>query len=102
TAAAARGVSVMQTEAVAPVLNGDAVRGVRVRTNGGTVEEIASEVLVDASGQATFFSNAGVIGEKVRGNYDRQVAIFSQVARGIRDPGAAGREKPSFFPPKKN
>ena len=96
-AAAARGVGVMQAEAVAPLLNGDVVRGVRVRTNGGTVEDIASEVLVDASGPATFFSNVGVIGEKVRGSYDRQVAIFSQVLGGIRDPGVAGGNTLIFY-----
>ena len=89
TEAAARGVSMIQADAVVPLLNGGAVRGVRVRTSGGTVEDIASEVLVDASGQTTFLSNAGIIGENVRGNYDRQVAIFSQVAGAIRDPGAA-------------
>ena len=97
TEAAARGVSMMQAEAVAPLLNGDAVCGVRVRTNGGTVEDIASEVLVDASGQATFLSNAGMIGEKVRGNYDRQVAVFSQVAGAIRDPGAASGNTLIFY-----
>jgi len=97
TAAAARGVSVIEAEAVAPLLNGGGVRGVRVRTNGGTVEYIASEVLVDASGQATFLSNAGVIGEKVRGNYDRQVAVFSQVAGAIRDPGAAAGNTLIFY-----
>jgi flavin-dependent dehydrogenase len=96
-AAVARGVSVMQAEAVAPLINGDGVRGVRVRTNGGTVEDIASEILVDASGQGTFLCNAGVIGDKVRGNYDRQVAIFSQVAGGIRDPGAAGGNTLIFY-----
>jgi len=88
---------VMQGEAVAPLLNGDKVCGVRVRTNGGTVEDIASEVLVDASGQSTFLSNAGVIGEKVRGNYDRQVAVFSQVTGAIRDPGAAGGNTLIFY-----
>jgi len=97
TAAAARGVSVMQAEAVAPLLNGEAVRGVRVRTSSGTVEDIASEVLVDASGQATFLGNTGLIGEKVRGNYDRQVAIFSQVAGAIRDPGAASGNTLIFY-----
>src|SRR6266853_1597706 len=97
SAAAARGVSVMQADAVEPLLNGKAVRGVRVRTKGGTVEDIASEVLVDASGQATFLSNAGVIGEKVRGNYDRQVAVFSQVAGAIRDPGAASGNTLIFY-----
>jgi flavin-dependent dehydrogenase len=89
TAAATKGVSVVQADAVAPLMNGDAVGGVRVRTSEDTVEDIVSEVLVDASGQATFLCNAGVTGEKVRGNYDRQVAIFSQVAGAIRDPGPA-------------
>src|SRR6266702_3122322 len=64
---------------------------------GGAVEDIASEVLVDASGQGTFLSNAGMIGGKVRGNYDRQVAIFSQVAGAIRDPGAASGNTLIFY-----
>jgi 1H-pyrrole-2-carbonyl-[peptidyl-carrier protein] brominase len=97
TEAAARGISVMQAEAVAPLLDGDAVHGVRVRTNGGTVEDIASEVLVDASGQATFLANTGMIGEKVHGNYNRQVAVFSQVAGAIRDPGTASGNTLIFY-----
>ena len=97
TAAAARGVEVMQAEAVMPLPNGDSVCGVRVRTNGGTVEDITSEVLVDASGQGTFLCNAGVTGEKLRGSYDRQAAIFSQVVGGIRDPGAAGGNTLIFY-----
>src|SRR5262245_23179224 len=100
--AAGRGVSVIQADAVAPLLKGAAVRGVRVRTNSGTVEDIASEVLVDASGQATFLSNVGIIGKKLRGNYDRQVAIFSQVGGAIRDPGAAGGNTLIFHREKNN
>gem|GEM_PF-3161100 len=42
----------------------------RVRTAGGTVENVLSQVLVDASGQSTFLANAGILGEKIRGNYD--------------------------------
>jgi len=53
-----------QAEAVAPLLRGDAVRGVRVRTSAVTVADIASEVLLNASGQANFLANAGVIGER--------------------------------------
>ncbi len=89
TQAAAGGASVIEADAVAPLLNGTGICGVRVRSNGGAVENIASEVLVDASGQATFLSNAGMTGQKVRGSYDRQVAVFSQVVGAIRDPGAA-------------
>ncbi len=96
-AAAARGVSVMRAEAVAPLSNGDTVSGVRVRTDSGTVEDIASEVLIDASGQATFLSKSGIIGKKHRGNYDRQVAIFSQVTGAIRDPGAASGNTLIFY-----
>lgn len=95
--AAARGVSVMQADAVAPLLNGAGVRGVRIRTDSGMVEDIAAEVLVDASGQSTFLANAGLLGEKVRGNYDRQVSIFSQVAGAIRDPGVASGNTLIFY-----
>ena len=102
TEAAARGVSVMQAEAVAPLLNGNGARGVRVRTDSGTVEDIAAEVLVDASGQSTFLANAGLIGEKVRGNYDRQVAVFSQVTGAIRDPGVASGNTLIFYREKRH
>ncbi len=44
--------------------------------------------MVDASGQNTFLANKGVIGPKERGNYDKQLAIFSQVKGAIRDEGA--------------
>lgn len=97
TAAAARGVSVMEAEAVAPLLKDDTVGGVRVRTNGGRTEDIVSEVLVDASGQAAFLCNAGFTGRKVRGNYDRQLAVFSQVAGAIRDPAAAAGNTLIFY-----
>jgi flavin-dependent dehydrogenase len=97
TAAAARGVAIMEAEAVMPLLNGDSVCGVRVRTNDGAVEDITSEVLVDASGQGTFLCNARVTGQKLRGSYDRQAAIFSQVVGGIRDPGAAGGNTLIFY-----
>jgi hypothetical protein len=49
--------------------------------------DIESEVVLDCSGQATFLANAGVTGPKYRGNYDKQIAIFSQVAGAIRDEG---------------
>jgi flavin-dependent dehydrogenase len=102
TEAAARGVSVMQAEALAPLLNGHGTRGVRVRTDSGTVEDIAAEVLVDASGPSTFLANAGLIGEKVRGNYDRQVAVFSQVSGAIRDPGVASGNTLIFYREKRH
>jgi FADH2-dependent halogenase len=102
TEAAARGVSVMRADAVAPLLNGKEVCGVRIRANGGAVEDIASEVLVDASGQSTFLANAGLLGEKIRGNYDRQVSIFSQVKGAIRDPGVASGNTLIFYREKRH
>jgi len=63
------------------------VRGIKVRTDGGEDMEIEAEVLLDCSGQSTFLANTGVTGPKYRGNYDRQIAIFSQVTGTIRDEG---------------
>ncbi|MGI8890898.1 MAG: NAD(P)/FAD-dependent oxidoreductase, partial [Chthoniobacterales bacterium] len=97
TQAAARGVSIIRADAIEPLRKGEAVCGVRVRTKNGTMEDIASDVLVDASGQATFLANTGMLGEKIRGNYSRQVAIFSQVRGAIRDPGAASGNTLIFY-----
>ena len=63
------------------------VRGVEVRTVDGGLLEIESEVVLDCSGQGTFLARSGVTGPKYSGNYDKQIAIFSQVAGAIRDEG---------------
>jgi flavin-dependent dehydrogenase len=55
--------------------------------------KIESEVLLDCSGQHTWLANhGGVTGPKYLGNYDRQLAVFSQVVGGIRDEGGPQRE----------
>jgi flavin-dependent dehydrogenase len=64
-----------------------AVRGVKVRTADGGMEEVHSEVVVDVSGYTTFLCNAGVTSKKTRGHYDKQVAIFSQITGAQRDEG---------------
>jgi flavin-dependent dehydrogenase len=97
TEAAGRGVEVIQAEAIRPLTDGDNVCGVRVRSDNGREENISSEVLVDASGQAAFLSNTGVAGKKIPGSYNRQIAIFSQVTRAIRDPGAAAGNTLIFY-----
>jgi flavin-dependent dehydrogenase len=51
---------------------------------GGT-QELECDVLVDASGQASWGSRVGLVSERVIGQYDKQVAIFSQVAGAQRD-----------------
>jgi 1H-pyrrole-2-carbonyl-[peptidyl-carrier protein] brominase len=99
--ARSRGADFIQGQALEPLLEGDAVRGVRVRTANGVVEPVECSVLVDASGLATFLSQVGVTGRKERGNYDNQVAIFSQVAGAVRDEGRAAGDT-MIFSQKKN
>ena len=83
-----RGATLIPGQATKPLMNKDgSVGGVEVRTADGGLLEITSEVLLDCSGQNTFLAHAGVTGPKYLGNYDRQIAIFSQVAGAIRDNG---------------
>jgi flavin-dependent dehydrogenase len=85
--AIARGTDFINAEAAAPIVDdAGAVRGVTIREPAGRTFDIETEMLLDCSGQATFLANSGVTGPKYSGNYDRQVAIFSQVANTIRDP----------------
>jgi flavin-dependent dehydrogenase len=43
-------------------------------------------MVVDASGQTTFLANqCRLMGEKERGNYSKQVAVFSQVKQAVRE-----------------
>lgn len=86
--AVARGAPLIHGQAIQPLFTDDgAVRGLRVRMNDGGVQDIESEIVLDCSGQGTFLANSGVTGPKYRGNYDRQIAIFSQVSGAIRDEG---------------
>jgi flavin-dependent dehydrogenase len=85
--ALSRGVEVFPGEAVSVLQEGDKVTGIRARSQSGVEEDLRAEVVIDASGQGTFLANKGVTSSKERGNYDRQVAIFSQIVGGIRDEG---------------
>lgn len=86
--AIARGATLVQGQAFDIIRNDEgAVAGVKVRLADGSVEEIESEVVLDCSGQSTFLANLGVTGPKFPGNYDRQIAIYSQVTGAIRDEG---------------
>lgn len=95
--ALAKGAEYRQCEAVAPLHENGRVTGLRVRTPGGALEDLHSEVLLDASGQGTFLANRGVTGPKERGPYDKQVAIFSQVKNTMRDPGPAAGNTLIFY-----
>ncbi|MEW5986054.1 MAG: FAD-dependent monooxygenase [Chloroflexota bacterium] len=87
--AVARGATLVHGQATRPVVDDDgAVKGVEVRTADGGNLQIESEVLIDASGLHTWLANVGgVTGPKYLGNYDKQIAIFSQVEGAIRDSG---------------
>jgi len=88
-----RGATVMRGTATKPLLADDgAVRGVTVRWPDGKSEDIETQVVLDCSGQATFLANQRVTGPKYLGNYDKQVAFFSQVTGAVRGPGTSGEE----------
>jgi flavin-dependent dehydrogenase len=94
--AVARGASLIQGKALAPVLDDNgAVRGVQARMPDGKVQVIGAELLLDCSGQATWLANHGTVtGPKYLGAYDKQIAIFSQVAHPIRDRGSTREAHP--------
>jgi len=101
--ALARGAELMPCRAVAPLMEDDRVTGVRIRTPQGSAEDLLSQVVIDASGMSTFLANTGApMGEKGRGNYDKQVAVFSQVVNAIRDPGEAEGNTLIFYRQKNN
>jgi FADH2-dependent halogenase len=78
-AALARGAEYISCDAVGPLQENGRVVGLQIRTPGGALEDLRSEVLVDCSGQATFLANRGVTGPKVKGSYANQIGVFSQI-----------------------
>lgn len=89
-AAIERGADVVTGEAITPIVEGDVVNGLRYRTPDGSVTDVHSAVLVDASGQATFLASKSTLtSQKALGPYDRQIAIFTQVKNAQRDAGDA-------------
>lgn len=84
-AARDRGVETILGEALDPIRGDDgSVKGVRVKMADGGIQEIHSEVLIDATGQHTWLARKGVTSQRVAGFYDKQVAVFSQVRGTIR------------------
>lgn len=95
--AAKRGSTVIEGSAVDVIKTDGRVEGVRVKTVDGEVSDIHARVVVDASGQSTFLARCGLTSEKHRGNYDSQIAIFSQVSGAVRDDGPAGGNTLIFY-----
>ncbi len=84
--AADNGVSVVNACAVEPVVEDGVVRGIVVEHDGGRQEMIHADVVVDASGPSTFLAQAGLTGPKERGQYARQIAVYSHYAGAQFDP----------------
>jgi flavin-dependent dehydrogenase len=91
--AVARGATLVQGRAIRPLVNGG-VEGAQIRHADGGVEDVTSQVLLDCTGQATWLANlGGITGPKYLGAYDKQIAIFSQVAGALRDDGTANHRE---------
>jgi len=82
------GAGYLQGKAYGVIRESDALRGIEVRDKTGKIIRVNSKVVVDASGPATFLNSSGLTSRKMRGGYDKQVAIYSQLAGGIRSEGA--------------
>ena len=93
-AALERGAEWIKATAIAPLREDDRVVGLNIRRPDGTTENLFSEMVIDASGSATFLANHRVTGPKLRGNYDRQIALFTQFSETIRDSGSEPHEQP--------
>ncbi len=82
--ALSRGAELLDGRATEPIVDEDGtVIGVRVAvgSNEGTKEiDLHAQMTLDCSGQATFLANRKATGPKYKGSYDKQIAIFSQVA----------------------
>ena len=93
-AALSRGATLIRGQATKAIINDDGgVGGIYVQPTEGQEFQIKSQVVLDCSGQTTFLANLGVTGPKYRGNYDKQMAVFSQVVGGIRDNGQSRAEQ---------
>lgn len=80
-----RGADYYQASVLAPIQEAGKVVGVQTRNKVGEQQSIQASVTIDATGQNTFFaSHTDLLSTKERGNYDKQVAIFSQVKGAIR------------------
>ena len=82
-----RGAELLDGRAASPLMSddGQAVAGATVDVGDGTMVDVEADLTLDCSGQSTFLANRGATGPKYLGAYDKQIAIFSQVANYVRD-----------------
>jgi len=93
--AVGRGAELIAGRAVQPIMgeDGATLRGAKIETAAGTVD-IQADITLDCSGQASFLASQGVTGPKYLGAYDKQIAIFSQVADYVRGDGSDRMRQP--------
>ncbi len=91
-----RGAELMPGRAVAPIMSDDGTTlcGVTVRLEDGSTVDVEATMTLDCSGQASFLANQKVTGPKYLGAYDKQIALFSQVAGYQRDNGEEREHQP--------
>ena len=91
--AVARGATLIRGNAIEPLRNDDgSVRGVRVRMADGGTENIASEVLMDCTGQATWLANlGGVTGPKYLGAFGVHDNFFDLGGHSLKATRAVSR-----------
>jgi len=92
-----RGLDYRLGEAKEPIVQDGVVKGLRYVTPKGNAESLDARLVIDASGQGTFLANKGVTSPKIRGRYDRQLAVFSQINGATRDPGDAADNTLIFY-----
>ena len=103
--AVARGATLIRGNAIEPLRNDDgSVRGVRVRMADGGTENIASEVLMDCTGQATWLANlGGVTGPKYLGAFGVHDNFFDLGGHSLKATRAVSRLRVcSSFRPSRN
>jgi flavin-dependent dehydrogenase len=77
---------------------GERVTGLAYVPSGESRERtVRCPVVVDASGQASFFSHQRVAGPRVIDHFSRQIAFFSHFENVRRDPGAFGNNTTIFY-----
>jgi FADH2-dependent halogenase len=91
------GVEVHRGEAVGVDRDGERITGVRIRDLSGSERVLPAQVVLDASGMASFLCSAGVVGPKQRSRYDKQVAFFGQVRGGKRAEGTSAGDTLIFY-----
>jgi len=91
-----RGAEFIEGRALAPIMSddGSALRGARVQSAAGSIVNLEAAITLDCSGQASFLARHGITGPKYLGAYDKQIAIFSQVANYVRGDGEDRMRQP--------